>query len=101
MATTIFGAGDDLIEVEGDIIEEFNVYLDGDEAILIAFSDGTILRATYDKDGIWRLHRAFKGTSKFTKQEGESSEDTMDRVTLSGIHIDWVVLGKQSAIGGH
>ena len=101
MTTTIFGASDDLIEIEGDVTEEFNVYLEGDEAIIIAFSDSTLLRATYDRDGIWRLHRLFKGASEFKKQEGDISEDTMDRVVLSGIQINWVVLGKQAAIGGH
>ena len=98
MTTIIYGASDDLIEIEGDDIrEEFNVYLDRDEAIFIAFSDGTVLRATYDKDGIWRLHRLVGGALKFKKQEGDVIKNTMDKITLSGTKIDWVVLGKQIA----
>ena len=36
MSITIYGASDDLIEVTGDIHEEFNVWLENDETILLA-----------------------------------------------------------------
>ena len=95
MTTTITGASDDLIEVEGDITEEFNVYLENGDSVLIAFSDGTLLSAIYDNNGIWRLHKVFGGGSKFHKEEGDIREDTMDKITLSGIQMNWVLLGNR------
>ena len=98
MAITIYGASDDLIEIEGDIREEFYWIPDDDETRLLAFSDGTLLRVAYDSDGIWRLNKVASGTAQFSKVEGDVEKDTPDSVTLSGVEIKWVVLGDQSAI---
>lgn len=98
MYITIYGASDDLIEIEGDIQEELIFFPDGDESRLLAFSDGTLLRVMYDKDGIWRLTRFAKGLAEFSKVEGDAEADTPDTVTLSGVMIWWVVMGDQSAI---
>ena len=51
--TKIYGASDDLIEIEGDISEEANHYNAKD--ISIQISDGTIAKITYDKDGNWKI----------------------------------------------
>jgi len=101
MQVTIYGASDDLIEIEGDVNEEFNWPFRDDEDGLLAFSDGTLLRIKYDKDGIWRLNRVKSGLTYFSKEEGDIEKDTPDKVTLSGYDIKWVVLGKQSAIAKH
>ncbi len=56
MATKVYGASDDLIEVEGDVNGE--VACIGMYGVLLAFSDGTILKAKYGKDcggGIWEI----------------------------------------------
>jgi len=98
MSVTIYGASDDLIEIEGDIREEFNVYLENDETRLLAFSDGTLLRVKYDEDGIWRLSLVASGTAQFYKVEGSVEEDTPDRVTLSDTKIKWVALADKSTI---
>lgn len=98
MSVTVYGASDDLIEIEGDIREEFNWIPDGDETRLLAFSDGTLLRVAYDSDGIWRLNKVASGTAQFSKVECDVEKDTPDNVTLSGVEIKWVVLGEQSAI---
>ena len=95
MTTTITGASDDLIEVEGDITEEFNVYLEDGESALIAFSDGTLMSARYDDSGIWRLHRIWAGISKYHREEGDVQGDIMDKITLSGVQINWVLLGNK------
>ena len=92
MSITIYGASDDLIEVTGDIHKEFNVWLENDETILLAFSDGTLLRANYDKDGIWRFTLLFSGIAQFSKTDGSVNEDTSDVVALTGIKIKWVAL---------
>lgn len=93
---TVTGASDDLIEIGGDLHEEFNwsgaADADDDEQRLLAFSDGTVLRIVYDKDGIWRLSRMATGTAEFTKQEGDVEADTFDVVTLVG-DVRWCVFG--------
>ena len=53
----VYGASDDLIEVEGDIREEFTALFDCHDNVggILAFSEGTIVRIVYDIDGIWRI----------------------------------------------
>jgi len=102
MKITIYGASDDLIEIEGDIQEEFNwIPYNEHEFKLLAFSDGTLLRVAYDSDGVWRLNKVASGAAKFSKVEGDVEKDTPDIVTLSGVEIKWVVLGEQSATKKH
>lgn len=98
MPVTVTGASDDLIEVGGDIEEEFNAMLDPDESRILAFSDGTLLRIRYDRDGIWRITRINNGAAQFSKVEGSVSEDTFDVVTLSGVLIEWVAIGNDHAV---
>lgn len=91
---TIYGASDDLIELEGDIREEFSCYGD-DEGNYLAFSDGTVLHIVYNDEGVWRITPKAKGTAKMEKTEAVSSEDDnyTDRVTLTG-DVRWCVHGK-------
>ena len=89
----IYGASDDLIEIEGDISDEINCYNE-ENGIALAFSDGTALRVIYDTDGIWRITRIAEGTAKFSKVDGDVIKDTNDIVTLEG-NILWIVVGTQ------
>ena len=59
MATVIYGASDDLIEVDGDVRGEHS----DDEGFLIV-SDGTILKIKYGKDSmaVWEIRLIEKGT---------------------------------------
>lgn len=59
MSTKIFGHNDDLVEIEGDVRGEINVY---DTEVLIICSDGTVLIAEYGKAGIWKLSPLLKGS---------------------------------------
>lgn len=89
----IRGSSDDLIEIEGDIDEEFTHY--SDETAVLAISDGTLLSVEYD--GIWRIAPIHKGSAEMTKHEGtDEDDDYTDIVTLTG-NIEWVVLGTQIA----
>lgn len=97
MSVKVYGASDDLIEIEGDIREEFNWIADDGESRLLAFSDGTLLRVSYDKDGIWRLSKVVGGTAELEKIEGDVENDTPDIVTLHGT-IRWVAFAEESAI---
>ncbi len=45
MGTEVFGHSDDLIELEGDLSEEF---IGGEKPCLLIFSDGTVLTIKYD-----------------------------------------------------
>jgi hypothetical protein len=93
---TVYGASDDLIEVEGVVSEEFNPPLshetDEDHPSYLAFSDGTVLRVHYDSDGVWRIVRVARGDSRFEKFEPVGDEYT-DRVTLHDGDITWCVFG--------
>lgn len=100
MNITVYGASDDLIEVDGDISEEFSALNDYREETggLLAFSDGTVLDVVYDHNGVWRITRLAEGSASFEKQEAppEEGEDRnySDRVTLSG-EFAWCVFGQQ------
>lgn len=97
--TTVYGASDDLIEVDGLIREEFNVI---DEPRYLAFSDGTVLRIEYAGDGCWRVDQRAKGSCSVEKVHDGTDEDEprrpdgtptySDVVVLTG-DISWVVCG--------
>lgn len=90
---TIYGASDDLIEIEGDLREEFSSY--ENEITHLGFSDGTVLSVHYGDDGFWRMNRLSVGSAEFEKTEGQNEDsDYSDRVTLRG-DIRWVIAGKE------
>ncbi len=92
----IYGASDDLIEIDGDIREEFNHYNE-DEPFYLAFSDGTALSINYNNDGFWRINRLATGSAEYSKHEGEDEDnDYSDIVSLKG-DIKWAVGGKNFA----
>lgn len=76
--TVVTGASNDLIEIDGDLCEEFSAYDCNDGKM--AFSDGTLLGVEYDNDGIWRFKVIFKGSCFDYKVEGSVNEDTNDEV---------------------
>ena len=93
----ISGASDDLIELEGDIREEYSPNND-EEQTLLAFNDGTVIGVKYADDGCWRLNRLQKGTADYSKKEadGTDTDNYTDRVTLKG-DLKWCVLGSAMA----
>jgi hypothetical protein len=94
LRVTVTGASDDLIEIDGDLREEFSVYQEDDDASILAFGDGTVLSVVYDKRGIWRVCRLVTGSAKFSKIEGDAEADTFDVATLDG-DLRWCVLGTE------
>ncbi len=91
MTIAICGASDDLIEVSGDIYEEFGY--SGDKAgDLLAFSDGTLLRICFGL--VWRITVVRAGAAGLTIVAApEDDEDNYsDVATLTG-DITWVVQG--------
>lgn len=96
----VYGASDDLVEVEGDITEEFPHY---GEPVLLAFSEGTILRVVFDRDGIWRITPVFKGKARMThiicNPDPLDDDEYSDVVHLFDEELDepiqWVALASQ------
>lgn len=98
MEVRITGASDDLIEIDGDISEEWNWYSsDAQDSRLIAVSDGTLLRVRYDEDGIWRFMPIVKGTAFAEHIVGDVEADTFDVIVLRG-EVHWLVLGTDRAV---
>lgn len=96
----VYGTSDDLIEMEGDLSEEFCFYPDDDKTERLGFSDGTIVSVTYDNDGIWRLNLLMKGTLFDFKEEFKGSPN--DNKYYSDVlyfkeGIGWVLYGNQLA----
>lgn len=98
MAVTVYGSSDDLIEVEGDVLEEFYLPTEGDS--LLAFSTGVVLRIDYTEDGVWRITPLAGGSDvTLTPAEGPDSDNYSDRAELVG-PVGWVVLGSAWKRGG-
>ena len=97
---TVSGASDDLIEIKGDLSEEFN---GSEEPRWLAFSDGTLLTIQYGVGGgFWRISVLAKGTAAIMKKDGTDEEsDYSDSMTLTGDDLAWVVCGdRYEKIGG-
>jgi hypothetical protein len=52
MTTKIYGASDDLIDVEGDVHDEFGSF---DSNSIVGCSDGTRLEFEYLMGGLWKI----------------------------------------------
>jgi len=76
--TVITGASDDLLEISGELEEEFNAYECSNGTM--TFSDGTLLTVIYDENGIWRFIPIYKGNLFEKEIVGSVGEDTNDEV---------------------
>jgi len=91
----VYGFSDDLIEVEGEINQEF--YLGTDEGGYLAFSDGTLLRVDYDGD--WNISLKASGKSSYHNEPpADNGSDYSDIVTLTG-DFKWVLFGGVGSLG--
>lgn len=91
MATTVTGCSDDLIELDGDLYEEFGG-LYSDPRGIIGFSDGTLVKFEYDDDGIWRFKLIVKGELFDHIEQGDVEKDTFDVVHFKD-GLKWAVMG--------
>lgn len=95
MKLEIRGYSDDIIDISGDIEEEFYHTDDGDFFVVV--SDGTVLRIAYDANGMWRIYVISKGDDTVLDhhQGTDEDDDYSDIVTLTGeSDIEWVIGGK-------
>lgn len=100
----VYGASDDLIEIDGDIRDELGVECDIPH--YLAFSDGTVLKIVYDDNGVWRINKIYEGSAIATNIYSGVPDDVTtsqklpegcvsysDCFEISCKTIDWVVLG--------
>ena len=77
--TRVYGASDDLVEIEGEVSEEFGAFgREKDNPKRVAFSDGTVLHAYYPKRpglAVWAIEVVIKG-SLFDRIDACESEDS-------------------------
>lgn len=98
---TITGASDDLIEIDGDISEEFMYYPSNDKSCYLAVSDGTLISVRYDEDGLWRFEAIIRGAARIGKVAGDVTQDTNDVLDLeliAGGQFNWVVIASEKAV---
>lgn len=79
----VYGASDDLIEIEGAIREEF--YATPDRTDYLVFNEGTVLSVKYNDDGCWEIQRVAEGSAAYEHRPHDNDETTYtDRVILLG-----------------
>jgi hypothetical protein len=86
----IYGASDDLIELDGDIREEFGT----GEGVLL-FSDGTMLEVRYNSMGQWKISVLQTGEAHVHRAMAAGDPDGpnyTDVVHLIGGNIKFVAL---------
>lgn len=86
----VYGSSDDLIEIDGDWQEEFNVY---EFPVFLALSDGTLLRVDFDGEwDIW-IKRGDGHVTKAYDHNFEQAPDYSD-VFYSDAEITHVLCGE-------
>jgi hypothetical protein len=90
---TVSGASDDLIEVDGDIYEEFSALGGDDTGGILGFSNGVVLRIRYDEEGVWRITPITGASNVSIALAPEADEDNYSDVATLLTPADWVVFG--------
>lgn len=103
--SVIYGASDDLIELDGEFSEEVGYSPDDDEKFYIAVSDGTLLECEYD--GEWKFRVKTKGTLfreivQSVGEDGEHLGDWKKYTSYSDLamfdgNIKWMLVGNHIA----
>lgn len=101
----VFGYSDDLVEVEGDLTEEWTASTSRPN--LVRFSDGLALAVRYDEEGRWRASIDRNGVATAVEivacPRGEDDPDDRnysDRVTVIG-RFDWVACNDETSHWRH
>ena len=84
MTIKVYGASDDLIEIEGDIRTEF--YASNDKPNFLAFSNGVVLEIGYTSVGVWKistLKDPWNCVNKYTPAVDPVSENYSDSVIMN------------------
>lgn len=103
MGIIIYGASDDIIEIEGIISEEYGCYAVAEKGVNIKCSDGTRARISYNGD--WTIEVIEKGYSfkeliKSVGEDGTHIEKYSDCTSYSDLlildDIDFVCIGRKT-----
>ena len=100
--TTIYGASDDLIEIEGDVEDEVNKI--EPKNLSVKCSDGTEAKITYDEEGQWKIVVNKRGDllAEHVLSVGDDAEHTREEIKrCSGYSdvllfkdgLEWVKIG--------
>lgn len=102
--TKIYGASDDLIEIEGEITDEIGCYNNTCQSITV--SDGTRARIHYDDEGQWRIEVLVSGPLFIKKIDsvGDDAKHTDDAANCSSYSdvlflkegVEWIKIGKRT-----
>ena len=91
MAVKVFGASDDLIEIEGDIEEEVPVSF----GPFLAFSNGTLATITYAKQGVWRINVEANGDGLVEVEKAPlGDDDNYSDILKISEDVHWLVVGQ-------
>jgi hypothetical protein len=99
----LYGASDDLIEIEGDINDEIDCY---DDVKSIEASDGTKGKIWYNNDGVWQISISKSGTNYMGtipavgEDDEHTDKDAIGCTSYSDVAvwkgIDWIKIGRRT-----
>lgn len=89
----LFGASDDLIEIRGDLVEEFSVPYNSEPAYVLV-STGDVIRWRLEREG-WRATVVHNVSNPTFNNRHDPEED--DVVTITG-DIKWVACGPDAPL---
>lgn len=104
--TIIFGASDDLIEIEGDVYDE--VPVNDDKPVSFSASDGTSGSITYGKGGMWEIAVKKEGDKLLYWEKNKGEDGDHDKLEIAGLvsaysdavvlkdGIEWVKIGRKT-----
>ncbi len=95
----IYGASDDLIEVIGEVRDEFTAWMNPAQHVVVTASDGTRASVEWSEEGVWRIAVLAAGTGNPTvetcpESDDYDSEDRYTDVLTIGGPIEWVRAGE-------
>ena len=83
MRIKIYGSSDDLIEIEGDVREEFS-HFGGDPAYL-HLGTSAVIKCQYTNEGLWRLEvLRIDNAEVVSFKDGNVDDDTNDELVIVG-----------------
>jgi hypothetical protein len=93
------GHSDDLVELDGDIREEWTSY--GEQAVVV-FSDGTVLEIEFKNPGVWRITTLASGGADLAIEQAPADDEDnySDKATLSG-DIRWAIFTCKFEVARH
>lgn len=96
MSTYLYGYSDDLIELDGDLYEEFSP--DESSWTDVVFSNGVHAQVTYDDDGDWSI-RVIKNPLGLAELHLAGLELSQKYCSYSDVLVvedaEWAVVGKK------